>query len=399
MYICIYVYISNLKSDICAAELSQAGWSVLVIEKGNYYHESELTSHVPTEYKNIYLQGGSFANCKGDINVFEGSTFGSATVISFLDSLKFSDNLDKVYKRIGATTEGIKHIIPNRILIDGCNRKSHEYDWCLTGCKDGIKNGTSTSWLRTAAQNGAHLVGQAKFNRAIIVDGNATGVEFRINNSDQIIRLNSFRTVISAGSLRTQEVLFKSGLKDKSIGQNLRFHPLMVAYGFFDNSQTNPFEGSIMIAISGSIENLYGEYYRSKLVVLHHTTDIFIFGTSWQGQKEHKEAILKFRQSSSVPALVRDKDSKENVGYKKDDKISISYEISKIVLRNNSYCRMGVSPDTSATKPTGDTWETRNLYVCNASLFATTSGVNPIVTTEPIALHVADSIIQTANLN
>ncbi|KAL0073257.1 hypothetical protein F4703DRAFT_1782084 [Phycomyces blakesleeanus] len=494
---------SGAGGGVCAAELSQAGLSVLVIEKGKYYHESEFTSDVPVAYKNMYLQGGSFAARKGEISVLAGSTFGGATTVNFLASLKpqhfvreewakmglphftsskFSDDLDKVYKRIGATTEGIKHSIPNQILIDGCKKlgchienipqntsgKSHECGWCLTGCKDGIKNGTSNSWLRTAAQHGARFVDQAKVNRVIIVDGKATGVEFQINNSDQTIRLNSSRVVISAGSLSTPGVLFKSGLKNKNIGKNLRLHPVTVVYGFFDNRQTDPFEGSIMTSISSSLENLDGEYYGSKLVVPHHTTDMFIFGVPWQGKKEHKEAMLKFRQSSSVAVLVRDKDSKGSVGYTKDDKISITYEISKIgkmsIVKGNiraamilcaagareihtgsfgmkpfvfspdesievnnprfvkwldeiekygmpvngmnyfsahqlGSCRMGVSPDTSATKPTGETWETRNLYVCDASLFPTASGVNPMVTTEAIALHVADSIIKAAKLD
>jgi choline dehydrogenase-like flavoprotein len=53
----------------------------------------------------------------------------------------------------------------------------------------------------------------------------------------------------------------------------------------------------------------------------------------------------------------------------------------------------GVSPKTSVTKPIGETWEVKNLFVADASVFPTASGVNPMVTTETIALHIADSII------
>lgn len=59
--------------------------------------------------------------------------------------------------------------------------------------------------------------------------------------------------------------------------------------------------------------------------------------------------------------------------------------------------RMGISPKTSVTKPTGETWEIKDLYVADASLFPTASGVNPMVTTEALALHVADSIINKNN--
>jgi choline dehydrogenase-like flavoprotein len=54
---------------------------------------------------------------------------------------------------------------------------------------------------------------------------------------------------------------------------------------------------------------------------------------------------------------------------------------------------MGISPNNSVVKPTGETWEVKNLYVADASVFPTSSGVNPMVTTETIALHIADCII------
>lgn len=56
--------------------------------------------------------------------------------------------------------------------------------------------------------------------------------------------------------------------------------------------------------------------------------------------------------------------------------------------------RMGISPKISVTKPTGETWEVKDLYVADASLFPTATGVNPMVTVEALALHVADSILK-----
>lgn len=56
---------------------------------------------------------------------------------------------------------------------------------------------------------------------------------------------------------------------------------------------------------------------------------------------------------------------------------------------------MGISPKISVTKPNGETWEVKDLYVSDASLFPTASGVNPMVTTEALALHVADNIIHS----
>lgn len=57
---------------------------------------------------------------------------------------------------------------------------------------------------------------------------------------------------------------------------------------------------------------------------------------------------------------------------------------------------MGISPKTSVVKPTGETWEVNNLYVADASVFPTASGVNPMITTETVALHISDCIINDA---
>ncbi|KAI9675775.1 MAG: hypothetical protein M1817_001142 [Caeruleum heppii] len=48
-------------------------------------------------------------------------------------------------------------------------------------------------------------------------------------------------------------------------------------------------------------------------------------------------------------------------------------------------CRMGVSPRTSVVNPRGQVWDTKDLYVADASVFPSASGVNPMVTNMAIA--------------
>jgi long-chain-alcohol oxidase len=47
--------------------------------------------------------------------------------------------------------------------------------------------------------------------------------------------------------------------------------------------------------------------------------------------------------------------------------------------------RMGGSPASSACDPTGQTWDVRDLVVCDGSAFPTASGVNPMISIEAIA--------------
>jgi long-chain-alcohol oxidase len=47
--------------------------------------------------------------------------------------------------------------------------------------------------------------------------------------------------------------------------------------------------------------------------------------------------------------------------------------------------RMGGSASSSACGPEGETWDVRNLVVCDGLTFPTASGVNPMVSIEAIA--------------
>jgi choline dehydrogenase-like flavoprotein len=47
--------------------------------------------------------------------------------------------------------------------------------------------------------------------------------------------------------------------------------------------------------------------------------------------------------------------------------------------------RMGGSPTGSACNPEGETWDVRDLVVCDASTFPTAAGVNPMVSIEATA--------------
>ncbi|KAK1819384.1 hypothetical protein LTR12_006210 [Friedmanniomyces endolithicus] len=57
-------------------------------------------------------------------------------------------------------------------------------------------------------------------------------------------------------------------------------------------------------------------------------------------------------------------------------------------------CRMGTSPDNSAVDPNGRVWGTQGLYVCDASVFPSASGVNPMVTNMAISRGIARHIVE-----
>ncbi|RPI27777.1 MAG: GMC family oxidoreductase, partial [Chloroflexota bacterium] len=59
-------------------------------------------------------------------------------------------------------------------------------------------------------------------------------------------------------------------------------------------------------------------------------------------------------------------------------------------------CRMGSDPTTSVVDGWCRSWEVPNLYICDGSVFVTSSGVNPSLTIQAIAARTAEYITRQA---
>ena len=55
-------------------------------------------------------------------------------------------------------------------------------------------------------------------------------------------------------------------------------------------------------------------------------------------------------------------------------------------------CRMGVDRRASVVSPTGECWDLPGLFVCDASVLPTCSGVNPMITTLEVAHVIAEGL-------
>ena len=55
-------------------------------------------------------------------------------------------------------------------------------------------------------------------------------------------------------------------------------------------------------------------------------------------------------------------------------------------------CRMGDDPRSSVVDADGRSWDVKNLWICDGSLFATSGAVNPSLTIQALALRIGDRI-------
>ncbi|KAI8997022.1 hypothetical protein BDB01DRAFT_769549 [Pilobolus umbonatus] len=484
---------SGAGGGVVASELAEAGYSVLVIEKGPYYNEEMFVPEESPAYNDLYESSGMLCSTNNSISLLAGSCVGGGTTVNHLASLKtpdyireewasfglpyfvspqFTHDTDKVWNVIGASTENIEQSGSNRKLIEGCNKlgypveiipqntsgRPHHCGKCYAGCTSGIKNSIPNTWLKHAATHDAKFLDKTRVTRILIENGRAVGVECKIHDNT-VHSYYARRVIVAAGALHTPCLLKKSGLKNSHIGSHVWLHPTIVCNSYF-NEDLNPAQGSQLTAVSTVARQIDGDYYGIAIECFNSGMGIYAGAANWEGALKHKEHILRHRNSATIFALLREKDTVSSIQYDENDHISLEYKLStrdsrvmaegvtyvaKIVVAAGARkvqiafhliesfefqddepssidnprfiewldrlckvespvtssghqmgsCRMGSSPKNSGAKETGETWETRNLYVADASLFPTSLGINPMVTVEVIALQVARSVIES----
>ena len=76
-----------------AAELAQAGKSVLVLEMGGYRNESDFNQLEMPGYQELYYGGGLAASEDGSIAILAGSTLGGGTVVNYMNCIRTPEHI------------------------------------------------------------------------------------------------------------------------------------------------------------------------------------------------------------------------------------------------------------------------------------------------------------------
>ena len=470
---------SGAGGGVVAAQLSQAGYSVLVVDKAKYTAPNDFTLLEKPSLDLFYEMNGFLASEDGGMQILAGTAWGGATTINWsaslelpaktrkewaekyglnhFDSPAYQNDIDKVKERIGVTTSGIIHNVPNSILIEGCKKLGYHYDdipqntrglphqcgSCTFGCVTSEKQSTLHTWVKDAVDSGAHLLQQTSATEILYADGKIKGVSLVIENSHKVVVVAK-RVVVSCGSINTPALLLRSKIKNAQIGKNLRLHPVLIVHGFFPDRNVSPHFGSIMTSISNINADLDGKGYgcRIETPVMHPA--LFAIGCPWTSSLEHKKAVSEYNNTSSLIVLLRDNDSNGSVSFvngapqidwqlgKKDSlamtktiesciRILLAAGAKKVSTTQNGRlqferteadyettvsspdfkmfleavrsasvvqtrapifsahqmgtCRMGTDPSESVVNELGESWQVKGLYIADASVMPTASGV------------------------
>jgi long-chain-alcohol oxidase len=334
----------------------------------------------------------------------------------------------------------------NRVArnVVGCPRGGEACATCGFGCPYGAKQSVVRTWLADAEERGARLVVRARVDRVLVEGGAARGVVARTWEGREVT-IRSRAVVAACGALHTPALLKRSGLGNANVGKHLHIQPAMAVYGVLDR-EVRPWEGTMQAIHVNHFADLDGEGYGARFQTAPLHPGFFVSFAPWDGAAHHRRLVESLAHTAVVGVLIRDRDGGE-VRVGRDGEPVVRYRLSgrdaahmrrgadgaaemleqvgaqRIYSSHSRYvgyepgrsgdragfvreleacgfgpgqvhangfhllgsCRMGGSPATSACGPDGETWEVRDLVVCDGSAFPTASGVNPNLTIQALA--------------
>ncbi len=310
------------------------------------------------------------------------------------------------------------------------------------------------TYLQDAQDNGAEILANTEVTRVDVKNGMAKGV-WAVHTDREGRRYNVFvkapKVVIAGGAVHTPVILKKSGLTHPHIGRNLFLHPVMGITGKYKH-KIEGWYGPMMSAVCDEFNRLDGRYgVKIETAPVH--CGLAALCIPWQSGEQYKQEMLDSAHLASFIVLCRDKIGGRVTLGKENDPV-VTYNLShydrKHLLRGlaesikmhqaagatairplhndnpffypasgkdiNAFidktmrrkwvsnrfglfsahqmgtCRMGGEEKRYPVKPTGETYEVRNLFVADGSLFPAASGVNPMMSIQALAAYVADNI-------
>ena len=314
------------------------------------------------------------------------------------------------------------HVGPLPRNVRGCAQDAG-CGWCGFGCRLGAKQSTLVTYLEEAAAHGARLVVGADARRVVVADGRAAGVE---------------------------ALLLRSGLGGQ-VGRNLRLHPGTAAVGRFEEP-VRWWEGTLQARYSAQLRERLGPYAPMLETVPVHPGTAAV-ALPWESAAAHRALMERSDRLSLVGVLCRDRGAgrvrvdrggSPRVRWRLDpaDEAGMAAGLAaagevlaaagavevfslhrqRLAFRPDaagghrawaaatrragfaggrvtlaSYhqmgsCRIGTDPATSAVGPDHQAHELAGLYVADASLFPTASGVNPMVSVMALARRAAGRV-------
>ena len=347
--------------------------------------------------------------------------------------------------RRGAEALGWRYRVAedNRRDCSGCG-------YCMLGCAYNRKVNAAFAFLPGAVAAGARVLSDCA---ALRIEGSAGARRVVCELRDAEGRptgrhatIEATVVLVAAGALDTPALLLRSGLGGKRVGRGLRLHPAPLVTGIFPEpvvawrglpqsvvieefaSFMQDGRGGFLVIPSASnwpgmtaavIPGLGGAHREAMLefprmasaaVLLHDETEGRVTADRDGGPVArywpHGKDLAELRRGTEAVARMYLAAGAERVLLPYADASPVRTEgelrsalaeakpaphrLSLNSVHPQGSCPMGSDPDRSAVNPDGELWDTPGLFLCDTSIFPTSVGVPPQVTTMALAATVAD---------
>src|SRR2546423_7002664 len=243
---------SGAAGCVVAAELAASGQDVVVVESGGVWSGGEFDQHELVGMHQLFREGGLSGTRDLSMSLLAGAAIGGGTTVNwqscfrtpddvreewselsgcgFFSADSFTECLDSVWRRIGASTDESEINENNRAICRGA--QSLGYRWsviarnslgcdptqcgnCMFGCRVGGKQSASTTYLLDAIRSGARVIAPYSATKLVQSKGKVAGVEGHYANPQgerRPLRIVAPRVVLAAGALETPAILARAGL-------------------------------------------------------------------------------------------------------------------------------------------------------------------------------------------
>ena len=314
--------------------------------------------------------------------------------------------------------------------------------FCTIGCSTNAKQSTLNTWIPRAVRAGAEIrdlamVGRIETDRSDL----CTGVHYLREGR---WRFQRARNVVVAGyAIETPRLLlmsatdrFPDGLANSSglMGRNLMVQTNHGVYGKFEeeirwykgppsmaltehwnyNDDGKDFSGGYAYMSQGPLpqqwaatqasnHKLWGEALLREMEDYNHQAGLKICGEVLP-QERNRVTLADHKDQYGLPV------ARVTFSLCDNDRRLVEHSLRhmtealraaggrEIWRESSNSChlygtaRMGSEPDASVVNPDCRSWDIRNLWICDGSVFPTSGGVNPSLTIQALACRAADRV-------
>ena len=334
--------------------------------------------------------------------------------------------------------------------VRGCSQDD-ACGYCGYGCRTAAKQSTLVTYLPDAVARGARIVVDCDVRRVAISAGRATGAEARASGHALTVRAGA--VVVACGSIHSPALLLRSGVSLPALGRFLALHPATAVFGEMDEA-VRPWTGTLQAHYSDQFADLdHGYGFKFETAPVH--PSLLALAAPWESARQYADRMGRLAHTALCGILLRDRFG-GRVRVDRDGSPVVDYRVSRydavhlrralsaaaelleaagareiwpplarwisytpgapraredwlsrvdaagwganqlllVTFHQMASCRMGASARDSVVDPEHRIWGVRGLYVADASVFPTASGVNPMLTIMGIA-HRAAQVITT----